>query len=72
MKGKIPIITRCAHCQFKYRLGADRKCGFTHKVIPHWYMDEIPDWCPLPDADKLLALLEGEEERYDPANGSQD
>jgi len=21
-------------------------------------MDEIPDWCPLPDADKLVALLE--------------
>jgi len=53
-KGKIPIITSCHRCQFLYTFKGLKKCGLTHKESRYWYAAEIPDWCPLPDADGLL------------------
>ncbi len=58
MKGKIPITTKCGQCNHVYTFGPGKRCGFTHKTVPTWYADGIPVWCPLPDADRLLALLE--------------
>ncbi len=58
IKGKIPIVTRCSQCHFTYRRGPDTNCNLTHETVPTWFAAGIPEWCPLPDADRLLALLE--------------
>ncbi len=64
LKGKIPIITRCwPQCPFEVtdRCNAPHhKCRLAHKSLDPMSMI-IPDWCPLPDASKLIALLEREE-----------
>ena len=47
------LVEGCEKCPFSYVEGsADRlliKCHLTGKKISRW---EIPDWCPLPDAEE--------------------
>lgn len=62
MKGKIPIITKCSQCPYKSLWPCDKphcRCRLTDRDIEESIARaNIPDWCPLPDIDKLLELLE--------------
>ncbi len=62
MKGKIPIIIKCGQCPHKASYLCKEphcRCQLTGRNIEDYYSGgTIPEWCPLPDADRLLALLE--------------
>ncbi len=63
LKGKIPIITHCLgwpRCRYVSTDKCNKPhqtCKLVHREI--FYEEGIPEWCPLPDVDKLMTLLGG-------------
>jgi len=62
---KAVIIDACCQCRHRYRIPGDTRlrCSLTERDTDLVVIDlEIPNWCPLPDADLEIVSNGGNDE----------